>query len=87
MTMGSRYEQHTCGKVSYLKYQRHYYKRLIRVRKRKLESKSFKKNLIKKRNSIKKQIFKRVTGHASINLNNTASVREQITADDKSCKR
>jgi hypothetical protein len=76
MITGLRYEQHTCEKVSYLKYQRHHYKRSTRARKRKLVSKSFKKNLIKERNSIKRQIFKKVTGYVSINLNNTASARE-----------
>jgi hypothetical protein len=88
MTIESRYKQHTCRKVSYLKYQRHYYRRSIKkARKKKLTSKNSKKNLIKKRNSIKKQIFRRATSHACINLNNTASVREQMTADDKSYKR
>ena len=61
--------------------------RLMKARKRELISKSSRKNLIKKRNSIKKQIFKRVTSHTHTNLNNTANVREQITADDKSCKK
>jgi hypothetical protein len=70
-----------------LKYQKHYYKRSIRARKRELTDKSSRKNLIKKRNSIRKQIFKRVTSYTHTNLNNTANVREQITADDKSYKR
>jgi hypothetical protein len=59
----------------------------MRVKKRELTNRSFRKNLIKKRNSIKKQIFKRVTNHACTNLNNTVNAREQITADNKSCKR
>ena len=59
----------------------------MKVRKRELTNKNSKKNLIKKRNSIKKWIFKRVTSHVHINLNNTASAREQITADNKSCER
>jgi hypothetical protein len=46
-------------------------------------NKNFRKSLTKERNSIKKQIFKRVADHAHTNLNNTANVREQITADDK----
>jgi hypothetical protein len=70
-----------------LKYQRHYHKRSIKARERELTNKSSRKNLVKERNSIKKGIFKRVTSHAHINLNNTASTREQMTADDKSCKR
>jgi hypothetical protein len=61
--------------------------KLIKVRKRKLISKSFRENSIKGKNFIKKQIFKKVTSHACTNLNNTANIREQITADNKLCKR
>ena len=61
--------------------------RSMKARKRELTNKSFKKNLIKKKNFIKNQIFRKVTNHAYINPNNTANVREQITADDKSCKK
>jgi hypothetical protein len=61
--------------------------RLTKVRKRKLTNKSFKKNLIKKKNFIKKQIFKKVTNHTHTNLNNTANVRKQITADNESYKK